>query len=506
MSAYRVEFKQVVPAAVMACLLFAAAAHGAGIVTVSSDPLASMGQVPAVAPVAGAHGYYDAQNDGPCLTDEQRAAIKQELAANVADLKARGVLPAEFDKTAGVLLGWPLRQVASLTDPGVHGISNFVDQHAAWPNHLLDYNCGTRTYDNNFGYNHAGTDFFTWPFSWNKMDDNEVEIVAGADGVIIGRYDGNQDRSCGDSIYSWNAVYVQHSDGSVAWYGHMKNGSPTAKGVGESVVAGEYLGVVGSSGNSSGPHLHLELYNNAGALVDPYAGPCNTKNTDSWWIDQRPYYDSAINALRTHDAPPTWPACPNPSVKHERNGFPAGELVYFATYYRDQLQGQVSQYEIVRPGGAVWQQWTGWSNVVHYAASWWYWSWYLPVDAETGWWKFRVTFEGQTVEHLFSVGNVTDVPDNRNPAFTLHAAAPNPFNPSTNISFALTASGLVELAIHDLQGRRVATLQDGEMTAGEYDVTWNGRADSGQVVASGVYLVSLRQGGHTQSQRVVMLK
>lgn len=490
----------------MGCL-WVSVGMGAGIMQVSADPAASVLQAPDLPPVAAGQGYYDASNDGPCLTTAQRLAIKQELAANVAALRDQGVLPAHPDKTAGVLMGWPLKSADHVTDPGVHGISGFVDQNPAFPDQLLDYNCGARTYDLSSGYNHAGTDFFTWPFTWHKVNDDDVEVVAGVAGVIIGRYDGNYDRNCGFGGGDWNAVYLQHADGSIAWYGHMKNGSVTPKTLGQSVAQGEYLGIVGSSGNSTGPHLHLEVYDDVGNLVDPWTGPCNGMNPDSWWDAQRPYFDSAINALRTHDTPPEWLACPTPAIKHESNNFEAGELAYFMTYYRDQLEGQVSQYQILRPGGAVWQHWSGaLEGVVHYAASWWYWSWYLPANAETGWWTFRVTFQGQTVDHRFAVGDVTDVPDPLPATFTLHAAAPNPFNPSTSISFALTDPGPIELSVLDLQGRRVATLHRGELGRGEHQITWDGRSAEGRAVASGIYLVNLCQGGQMQSRRVVMLK
>ncbi len=487
--------------------LWASVGMGAGIVQVSADPMASLLEAPALRPVAAGQGYYDARSNGPCLTEAQRTVIKLELAANVAALRTQGVLPAHPDKAAGVLMDWPIRSADHVTDPGVHGISNFVDENPAYPDQLLDYDCGGRTYDLSNGYNHAGTDVFTWPFAWHKVDDDDVEVVAGAAGVIIGRYDGNFDRNCGFGGGDWNAVYLQHADGSIAWYGHMKNGSLTPKSLGQSVAQGEYLGIVGSSGNSTGPHLHLEVYDDGDNLIDPYSGPCNSMNPDSWWDAQPPYFDSAINALRTHDAPPEWQACPTPAVKHERNAFVAGELVYFMTYYRDQLEGQVSDYEILRPDGSVWQHWTGaLAGVAHYSASWWYWSWNMPAGAETGWWTFRVTFQGQTVAYRFSVGDVNDVPDPLGATFTLREPAPNPFNPSTSISFALTEPGAVDLSVHDLQGRRVATLHRGELGRGEHQINWDGRSAEGRVVASGIYLINLRQGGHMQSRRVVMLK
>jgi murein DD-endopeptidase MepM/ murein hydrolase activator NlpD len=107
------------------------------------------------------------------------------------------------------------------------------------------------------------------------MDNSEVLIVAAAPGTIVFKSDGNQDRSCSFNGANWNAVYIQHADGSVAWYGHMKNGSTISKPVGATVSAGEVLGIVGSSGNSTGPHLHFEIYNSSNQLVEPYQGTCN---------------------------------------------------------------------------------------------------------------------------------------------------------------------------------------------------------------------------------------
>lgn len=484
----------------------------AEVVTVSTDPAKGLVAAPKQAPVSAASGYFDAANTAPCLTPDERQAIQARLAASVADLRARGLLPGfpeRTDKTAGVLLNWPVVvPAAHVTDPGVHGISGFVDENPAFPDQLLDYNCGSRTYDLSSGYNHKGTDIFSWPFGWNKMDDGDAEVVAGADGVIVGKDDGNYDRSCGFGGGNWNAVYVQHADGSIAWYGHMKTWSLTGKGIGESVAAGEYLGIVGSSGNSTGPHLHLELYDAQNNLIDPWLGPCNGMNPDSWWANQPPYYDSAINALRTHAAPPDWGVCPDPEITNEEDRFMPGELVYFATYYRDQLEGQTSIYQIRRPGGLVWQSWTAALTVPHYAASWWYWSWYLPADAETGVWTFRVTYNGQVVDHPFAVGDISGTPEVvRADGPRLHEPRPNPFNPRTTLAFDLPARMVVSLRVYDLAGRLVDVVLDEETAArGRNELVWRGRDLEGQAVPAGVYFYRLDAGAHSLTGRMTLVK
>jgi hypothetical protein len=89
---------------------------------------------------------------------------------------------------------------------------------------------------------------------------------------------------------------------------------------------------------------------------------------------------------------------------------------------------------------------------------------------------------------------------------TLKQNYPNPFNPSTQIEFSLPEPGSVDLAIYDLAGRRVATLKQGALGAGDHSVEWNGRSDSGVPVASGNYLYMLRTSQGTVSRTMTLLK
>ncbi len=220
-------------------------------------------------------------SDGPSdhISADTRAQIQADLDASTARLRAEGLLPDRTSQRSRLpLLAWPLQNVSD--DPGVHGISNFVDLIPA-TNSTQDYMCGTRTYDNG-DYDHAGIDYFLWPFTWKKMDNQDVKIVAAAPGTILQKRDGNDDRACQwvDGA-QWNAVYVRHDDGSTAWYGHMKKGSLTTAAVGSRVSTGDVLGSVGSSGVSSGPHLHFELHDSNGGIVEPYTGPAIIKNRAS---------------------------------------------------------------------------------------------------------------------------------------------------------------------------------------------------------------------------------
>lgn len=336
---------------------------------------------------------------GPCLTPAARSALRLRLARATQELGlARGATTAPPP-----VLQWPLRGELP-DDPGYHGISGFVDHEPRSPGHVLDFECGTRSYDLADGYDHRGTDFFLWPFPWNKMDREEVLVVAAAPGIILGIDDGHGDRSCGIDGGAWNAVYIRHDDESQAWYGHLKQGTTIDKLPGQTVSAGEVLGVVGSSGQSTGPHLHLELYDNSAQLVDPWAGPCNPTVAASWWADQRPYHDSAINALRTASSFPDFGQCPDPELEYEARHFQAGDTVRFLAYLRDQTDDAPASYAILRPDGSSWDSWQQVLNVPHYAASYWGWSRTLPADAPDGQWIFRASYEGQVVERGFVVG------------------------------------------------------------------------------------------------------
>jgi murein DD-endopeptidase MepM/ murein hydrolase activator NlpD len=339
------------------------------------------------------------------------ARIERLLERNVAELTRSGRLKRDPAAPKVDNLAWPLRASAAYTAPLYEGVSNFVDLNPAVPDQLLDFSCGRRSYDLPNGYNHAGIDYFLWPFAWRMMDAGVISVVAAAPGTIIGKEDGNDDRSCRDHYSdNWNAVYVQHGDGTVAWYGHLRTDSLTDKPVGGTVATGEYLGLVGSSGFSTGPHLHLELRGNAtqaAPILEPHAGQC--RSGTSLWASQRPYFDSRVSMLATHSAPPNFTVpCPNPTQEQPnfKNRFNPGELALFAAYYRDQQRGQSTDYRVIRPNGTVWQSWQHAPNEPNwpfYAASYWYWSYTLPTTP-TGTWAFETTYQGRIERTTFVLG------------------------------------------------------------------------------------------------------
>ncbi|MDP1676600.1 MAG: choice-of-anchor D domain-containing protein [Bacteroidota bacterium] len=85
--------------------------------------------------------------------------------------------------------------------------------------------------------------------------------------------------------------------------------------------------------------------------------------------------------------------------------------------------------------------------------------------------------------------------------FKLHQNYPNPFNPTTTIRFAIVKQGLVFANIFDVLGRRIATLVDKEMPAGNYSVQWNA-SDFG----SGLYFCRLQSGSNIQTIKLMLMK
>ena len=76
-------------------------------------------------------------------------------------------------------------------------------------------------------------------------------------------------------------------------------------------------------------------------------------------------------------------------------------------------------------------------------------------------------------------------------SFQLNQNFPNPFNPSTTISFDLPTRSKVTLKVFNLLGQEVSTLIDKDLPANSYKVEWDGRSDSGAPVASGIYFYKL---------------
>ena len=91
-------------------------------------------------------------------------------------------------------------------------------------------------------------------------------------------------------------------------------------------------------------------------------------------------------------------------------------------------------------------------------------------------------------------------------SYQLEQNYPNPFNPETLIRYQLSQRSLVQIEIYDLLGRRVKTLVDSERDTGVHEIRWDGRNESGLLMASGLYIYRLRAGKFESSKKMLLIR
>lgn len=143
---------------------------------------------------------------------------------------------------------------------------------------LEDWACGNTTYNG-----HSGNDFGVG--SWSGMDDGR-DITAAAPGVVVSTHDGEYDRCSTGDCGTSNSVYIEHSDGTESYYLHMRTWTVQVT-VGETVLCGQKIGEVGSSGNSTGPHVHFGVLTSSGSVTDAFSGNCSSSS--GYWVSQGSY-------------------------------------------------------------------------------------------------------------------------------------------------------------------------------------------------------------------------
>ena len=124
------------------------------------------------------------------------------------------------------------------------------------------------------------------------------------------------------------------------------------------------------------------------------------------------------------------------------------------------------------------------------------------TDTVSIFWKSIVIYENPV-----SINENPDSPDK----FYLYQNSPNPFNPSTTISFSIPATGFTSLKVYNVLGNEVATLVNEEMPAGNYTVTFSakgGSASGGNAysLSSGTYFYKLQAGSFIETKKMILLK
>jgi len=88
---------------------------------------------------------------------------------------------------------------------------------------------------------------------------------------------------------------------------------------------------------------------------------------------------------------------------------------------------------------------------------------------------------------------------------TLAKNYPNPFNPTTTITFSIQNDSKIELSIYNIKGQKIKNLIQNELLNGDHSVAWNGKDDFGKLVSSGIYCYKLNVNGKTEAVKKCLL-
>lgn len=357
---------------------------------------------------------------------------------------------------------WPLKvshEYSEIND--YYSINNYVD-HNPMDGVETDWNCGTRTYQKGT-YAHTGTDIDIWPFGWSMKNNDYVAVVAAADGTVTNITENQTDNNCLRPTDSgnWNLVEITHSDGSRTWYGHLKMNSVIVN-VNDVVTAGQIIAIVGSSGSSSFPHLHFEVYDSSGNLIDPFVGPCNPTTTDSWWLNQKTYREPNIVRVMTHFGVPSvfdntnsnW--CPETEDKKAKSSFNQGEQIFIGNAFKDINQGDIATCIIYNPDGTLHfalpivspGNYTKWYSTTQYT---------LPSNAQFGTYKIATTYNNKTAFHYFVVGCTSVINRSANETTRNRYIAENVVNTSSKVFTGANIMYQASLSVRFTDGFRANT-------------------------------------------------
>ncbi|MBK6504838.1 MAG: peptidoglycan DD-metalloendopeptidase family protein [Ignavibacteria bacterium] len=287
-------------------------------------------------------------------------------------------------------LDWPLSY--NLNSGAV--IVNYVDNQSGGT--IKDYE------GNDWAYNgHNGTDIALHDF---RNMDRCVPVVAGESGRVVEIAYTSYDRNTTWDGQPANIVCIRHDDGTYAYYYHLMKNSVLPR-VGEYVVRGRTIGFVGSSGNSSDAHLHIEpgmFVNNNWVKRDPWNGSFNT--LPSLWRNQLPYVgDTTFNL---HDMGVYVASSVGGDVEFNTDYAKLKERIIspntvsgyepkigFWMQFQGNATGRQAKYEIRRSDGTLFDDITfSMINQYQYAWSWWTPD-FNPGIGVTGDWYVRVLYD-----------------------------------------------------------------------------------------------------------------
>ncbi len=123
----------------------------------------------------------------------------------------------------------------------------------------------------------------------------------------------------------------------------------------------------------------------------------------------------------------------------------------------------------------------------------------------------NISLSDSIMQADFIVGFSSTIPDPEEPpqlpnAMELMQNFPNPFNPTTSISYTISNNSIIQLVIYNIMGQEVRTLVNDQKEPGTYEVEWDGTNGSGTILSSGIYLYRLTSGSSTETKKMVLLR
>lgn len=306
-----------------------------------------------------------------CIPPTQRAEVESQM-AGVDGLAgpAMGPQPYAVFPQAGML--W---QDLFL--------NNFVDLDPT--SGILDWDCSQYTYDGHQGYDSNIRSF--------REQAIGVPVFAALDGTVAAAHDGEFDMQTNFTGAAANYVVLSHGNTQYTWYYHLKNGSISVTS-GQVVCAGTQVGLTGSSGNSTAPHLHFESrYNNT--WYEPSTGACHSGA--SYWTVQLPIrrdlfvQDFCFSSNSFAGVNILFDPAPRVGVYllgSSRN-------VYFRVQLGALPASTTWRVRFKRPNGTIPYDLPGAFGNPFYRQSYWSWSYTVNLDA-LGPWHLLLDFNGQT--------------------------------------------------------------------------------------------------------------
>ncbi len=126
-------------------------------------------------------------------------------------------------------------------------------------------------------------------------------------------------------------------------------------------------------------------------------------------------------------------------------------------------------------------------------------------NAASDWAEATTPTLGDENSNVTSVEDPAAIPEN----FSLEQNFPNPFNPSTVINYTIPQSANLintRLEIFNLLGQKIKTLVNTQQSSGTYTVQWNGTNDSGELLATGLYVYRLQAAEFVEMKKMLFMK